>query len=299
MIKITESGYDNHCRKQHKEASGGNYISRYSALCGQSKVRLRQIVNGKIQHFTKINTRVMSSFLFSLSVPIVVAIVIAFQYDHGHSPTTKMNYNYIVLNDFVSGEAEQDLRTMYETIGDFASSKADFSSKRYVEIGEGYAPSIDGSCSKPGSLLHGPSNKCLFLPRMDAVQHYMKTGGYEGWKERIHKLTSRISNFIRYEFNAYNRSEFQSLFESPLFLDSVSAICPPQSPYAKPIELNLNIVTPGQGFPAHPDAVYFKNATRHQFPLWLLSVMKASGLFEADLLPQVQAIVYLGANNKR
>ena len=126
----------------------------------------------------------------------------------------------------------------------------------------------------------------------------MKTGGFEGWKERIPKLTSRVSSFIRHEFNAHTRTEFDALFKSPLFIESVSTICPPNSPYFKPIELNLNIVTPGQGFLAHHDAVYFKNATRHQFPLWLLTVMKESHLFESALLHQVQAIVYLGDNNQ-
>ena len=232
-------------------------------------------------------------------IMVVIAILIGYRYNN--TSNTNMDYKrneYILLKDFVSDSDERNLMKMYENVGIFESAKADFSSKVFVEIGEGYKPTSNGSCIKHGSLLHKPSNSCLFLPRLDAVRHYMRYGGYEGWKERIPKLTSRISSFIRHEFNAYNRTEFKSLFESKLFTDSVNKICPKQYPYFKPIELNLNIVGPGQGFLAHHDAVYFLDATRHQFPLWLLNVMKQSNLFNDKLLPQVQGIVYIGPNNE-
>ena len=239
------------------------------------------------------------SALFCILVVIFVGFIIQNSIQSKHHPVAPhINHKYIVLNDFVSERDEQNLMQMFETIGPFASSKSDFSSKQYVEIGEGYAPSQNKSCSKHGTLYHKASDKCLYLPRIDAVQWYMKSGGYEGWKERIPKLTSRISSFIRHEFAALNRSEFRSLFESQLFIESVSTICPAHVPFFKPIELNLNLVLPGQGFLSHHDAVYFDNASRHQFPLWLLTVMKASNLFNDNLIHQVQAIVYIGTNNQ-
>eukprot|EP01084_Bolivina_argentea_P264289 447636_1 len=231
---------------------------------------------------------------------LIIAIFIAYKYNTliNQQQKSKSN-NYIVLNDFVSDSGESDLMKMYEDFGDFASSKADFSSKLYFGIGEGYEPTNNGSCLKHGTLLHKQTNQCLFLPRLDAVSWYMKHGGFEGWKGRIPSLTSRLSSFIRHEFNAYNRSEFQQIFQSKLFKNSVSTICPKGNPYFKPIELNLLIVLPGQGLLAHHDAVYFVDATRHQFPLWLLSVMKESNLFNDKLIHQVQAVVYVGPNNKQ
>ncbi len=91
-------------------------------------------------------------------------------------------------------------------------------------------------------------------------------------------MTSRISNFIKHEFNS-NKIEYKQLFENDIFIQSISKICPKTHPFHKPIELNLVVSLPGQGFLAHHDAVYFMNATRQQYPLWLLSVMKESKLF--------------------
>lgn len=42
----------------------------------------------------------------------------------------------------------------------------------------------------------------------------------------------------------------------------------------------------------HLDGVYFKGATRFQFPQWLLAAMKFSQLWEDDFVDQVQVVAY-------
>ena len=103
----------------------------------------------------------MAPFHLSKVLPIAIAILLALKHNPKHTTSKKLGHKYIVLDEFVSESVEQDLRRMYETVGEFASSKADFSSKQYVEIGEGYPPTSNGRYNV--FIVHHVSSRFIFL----------------------------------------------------------------------------------------------------------------------------------------
>eukprot|EP01084_Bolivina_argentea_P264288 447635_1 len=152
------------------------------------------------------------------------------------------SHPYVILTDFISSSDAKQLRQHFEQLI-FPAAKVDFSSSYvYTDIGEAYDTNSKGECYKPGTVLNTYINKCVFLPRLDAIRHFHLTGGYEGYKEGQDKLRTRTGLFINHQFHAWNQTQYakyKQLFEAKLFTDSIRSICPKDYPFIKPIELNL------------------------------------------------------------
>jgi hypothetical protein len=115
-----------------------------------------------------------------------------------------------------------------------------------------------------------------------------------GFKESARTAISRLMSFSQYEFDT---SAFgpvaRDLFESESFRRVARDVCPSTQQLLDPVQVSFIIQLPGMSVPLHLDAPYFKGASRFQLPVWLLAVMKFSGLFEDAFVHQVQVVAYI------
>jgi len=153
-------------------------------------------------------------------------------------------------------------------------------------------PQVNGTCTNPYLLPQG--DICVLPGRIDIFQHYAKTGGRYGAKEKYDQLSSNVQSFAHYLFDEdLEMEEFQSLFNSPNYLTAASEICGSGHPFLKRTQVNLIVMLPGQDLPVHYDLPWFWGASRHTLPQWVLLSMAASGAWKQQLLPQVQGVAYL------
>lgn len=113
---------------------------------------------------------------------------------------------------------------MFEELGDFPEASQDWTSTKWVSIGEDYNPTAEGKCPKPYTILNTETGKCQLPNRVDIAKHFVETGGYNGWKEGYQKMLHRLHPFIKYQFDATKRPEFVDLFEMDEFQIAVG-IC--------------------------------------------------------------------------
>merc|ERR1719295_1709100 len=223
----------------------------------------------------------------------MLVIFVAYRYNQPTSPAKDPPHRYRVLDEFLSDEQHRTLMTLFEEMRDFPDAKQDWTSTKWISVGEDYEPSPDGSCPQTYTILNTQTNRCQLPNRIDIGKHFVETGGYNGWKETYPKMLRRLHPFINYQFDASKRPEFKALFTAPAFEAAVREICGEQNPYFRPFQLSLILNVPGQSVPMHLDIPYFWHATRYAFPQWLLLVMQDSGLFAEHRLPQVQALLYV------
>ena len=163
---------------------------------------------------------------------------------------------------------------MFEDLGDFPAAKQDWTSTEWISIGEEYEPTKDGKCPKAYTMLNKQTQKCQFPNRIDIGMHFIKTGGYNGWKESYSKMMQRLHPFINYQFDAYKRPEFVKLFEKNEFQQSVKHICGASNPYFKPFQLSMILNLPGQSgivllYLLHSFIVSFLSIRVHIVPMHL------------------------------
>lgn len=60
------------------------------------------------------------------------------------------------------------------------------------EIGETQDPLPDGSCEDPLFIFRPDIGKCGFPDRLDVGIHFLRTGGYNGWKVKNKKIKIKI-----------------------------------------------------------------------------------------------------------
>ena len=134
---------------------------------------------------------------------------------------------------------------------------------------------------------------CVLAGRLDSAKHYFMTGGAWGLRESFKTLASRVLSFNAYNFDLSKYQLTRKLFGSEKFQKLAKSVCPADRQVVDPFQFNFIIQVPGQTVATHIDGVYFWGATRFQYPQWLLSAMKFSGLFEQEFIPQVQVVGYL------
>lgn len=192
----------------------------------------------------------------------------------------------------------EDLRLrLVEEIKDsaiFPSNAADtsFYEVEHEHIGEAVPIRADGTCEHPLMLPNKAKTLCILPGRIDIAKAFMITGGYDALKNTQDLMISRIQSFGRYNFGNLS-PVVERLFDSDAFQEVVRRVCPTDAPFVNPFQSNYIIQVPGQAVPVHIDGVYFWGASRFVFPQWLLAVMKFSGLFEKQFVPQVQIVGYL------
>eukprot|EP01083_Nonionella_stella_P258003 882464_1 len=97
---------------------------------------------------------------------------------------------------------------MFEDLGDYPAAIADWTSTKWISIGEDYNPTSNGKCPKTYTILNQETGKCQLPNRIDIGKHFIETGGYNGWKESYQKMIHRLHPFINYQFDAFKRPEF-------------------------------------------------------------------------------------------
>lgn len=176
----------------------------------------------------------------------MMAIFVAYRWSQPSTPALNPPHKYSVLNNFLSDEQHKKMMKMFESLGEFPAAKSDWTSTKWVSIGEDYEPDSNGKCSKPYTMLNKNTEKCQLPNRIDIAKHFIESGGFNGWKESYQKMLYRLNPFINYQFDAYKRPEFIELFEADEFQSAVKHICGRQNPYFRPFQLSMILNLPGQ-----------------------------------------------------
>lgn len=161
------------------------------------------------------------------------------------------------------------------------------------DIGEATSPVGNGTCEHPYMVPSLNRSHCILANRIDIGRHYIKTGGVDSMRELYTTSVARLLSFGRYIFNASAFPVVERLFKTESFQSAARTVCPADKQHLDPFQFNFIVQLPGQTVPTHIDGVYFKGATRFQFPQWFLAAMKFSGAFEDVFVNQVQVIAYI------
>jgi hypothetical protein len=155
-------------------------------------------------------------------------------------------------------------------------------------------------CDHPYMIPKENKTFCALPHRIDVAMHYLKIGGFDNNMESYEKMASRIMTFRHKFFPKVNESELKSIYGNK-FIENARKLCSMNKQKTYDID-NLEtglfqfdtiIMLPGQELPMHLDIPYFWNANRKTVPHWLLVIMKRSGLFEDQFIPQVQGVSWL------
>uniref|UniRef100_A0A7E4ZQJ1 Fe2OG dioxygenase domain-containing protein n=1 Tax=Panagrellus redivivus TaxID=6233 RepID=A0A7E4ZQJ1_PANRE len=198
-------------------------------------------------------------------------------------------------SDFVSVNLSHQLLDLVKEVQTYNTNSNDLVNltRTYEHIGEAEPRLDNGMCR---NSLHVPSKdgKMCHLPnRFDVAYHHMKYGGIEGMKEGYDTLASRIFTFGNYLFDLEKYPAMKEIFNEPKFIAAAKEVCPENRQFLDPYQYHLIIQVPGQALPVHIDAPFFTDASRFHYPIWLLAVMTASGLYKQTFIDQVQVVINL------
>ncbi|CAK9051354.1 Uncharacterized protein SCF082_LOCUS28204, partial [Durusdinium trenchii] len=203
----------------------------------------------------------------------------------------------VYVPQLFGNETQRALLDLLVERGEIPSNSADtsFYKTLHEHIGEAQPIEADGTCSHPYLMPNQDRTLCILPGRIDIARAFALTGGFNGIKENLSGLFSRLLSFGIYLFNddVENNEVIRSLFNSPEFVKAAKQVCPPNKQHLDPFQFNFIVQIPSQTVPTHLDGVYFKGATRFEYPQWLLAVMKSSGVFEDRFVDQVQVVGYL------
>ena len=186
--------------------------------------------------------------------------------------------------------------------------------------------------STPYLRYNNVTKKCMFISRIDSGIHYVLTGGYQHLREPIEYLAKRPT-FFNTIININNKekekrekdneeqqiSTLKSIFDNPQLIDKSKEVCGKNYSYLQPYQSILSLQLPGHMIATHSDASYFaqfshnddeddddgdnsnsinvvsvvSSATPDNFPIWLLTVMKHSKLFDKYKIKEVNTIGYI------
>jgi len=217
-------------------------------------------------------------------------------------PSHLINQPIHVQRDLLTPQIGEELLRLVETIGasdGYPTNVVDtsFYHTQHHHIGEA-VPAIvekDGSviCENPFLVPSKDRKSCHLAGRIDIGKHLILTGGARGLREPYSKIISRVQSFGAYMFNLNKYPVVSRLFQDQKFLNTALKVCPKNKQILDPFQFNFIIQVPGQTVATHIDGVYFKGASRFQFPQWLLAAMKFSGMWEKQFVNQVQVVGYL------
>ncbi|EGD82603.1 hypothetical protein PTSG_11983 [Salpingoeca rosetta] len=206
-------------------------------------------------------------------------------------------YEYEIINEIWTPQEQSELADMVRSYSEFFSVISD-QTPATDNIGEAVPYDPEKGCTHPLMVPSRNGSHCILAPRLDIGRHYVLTGGNTGLKESYDKLVSRLLSFAQFFIGsnkdalAQNIPLIDKLFESPAYKKAVDKVCPGH-PYLDPFQLGVIVQIPGQTVAMHYDAPWFWGADRMQYPIWLLVVMHASGLFHDIDLPQIQGVAYI------
>ena len=217
-------------------------------------------------------------------------------------PAHLLHHPVHVQRDLLSPKVGADLLKLVEQIGStngYPTNVVDtsFYHTEHEHVGEAIPAAVteDGGvvCSNPFLVPSIDRTKCLMAGRIDIGKHLILTGGARGLREPYSKIISRVQSFGAYHFDLDAYPVVSDLFKEQKFVDTALKVCPKHKKHLDPFQFNFIIQVPGQTVATHIDGVYFKGASRFQFPQWLLAAMRFSGMWEDQFVPQVQVVGYL------
>jgi hypothetical protein len=131
--------------------------------------------------------------------------------------------------------------------------------------------------------------------RADAARNFVRTGGRFGRRSEPASLLRARTSYFREEY-AYGRDLVAPGIEMFLFNEHLKRAA--QRVFELPVVIPRiaygNLLVPGQELGLHTDVPAFRGADRSVLPLWLLVVMRHSGLFERWLIPTATAVAFVG-----
>lgn len=230
-------------------------------------------------------------------IPVAISLIIILPHIHfrfwQNLPVLDKPEPFYQLHNLWTHEELASLRQLLKSQKVYRSAAQDVTCRAAdLEVTAPLQP--NGKC--PHTYLVPNQNGTCQLPgRVDMFQHYSLTGGKYGAKEPLFKLISNVQSFQRYLFGKdLERPEFQSLFNSDQYIQAAKGVCGPEHPVYERVQVNLIIMLPGQDLPMHYDLPWFQGgANRFNLPQWLLLAMAGSGLWQDELLPQVQGVAYV------
>ncbi len=224
----------------------------------------------------------------SYGLVVFIAIVTYRWYSNSSKKLTVTNaepiaHSYII--DFMSDETRFKLQKFFEDIH-LHQVQSNWTANYYNDIGEAEDVNENNQCDNPYLILNENENKCMLPVRVDVAAHYIKSGGFNGWKESAEKLISRMVYFVEYSFNYTNLMQFQEIYESKAFIENAKKVCLGEkkqnansdSVYIRRFQANFILHIAGQQIPFHYDVPFFIGASRYIYPKWLLVVMERSDL---------------------
>ena len=237
-------------------------------------------------------------------------------------PSNKPNsLSYGIVDDLLTPEIQSELQSMFETLI-FPTVQSNWTSNYYNSIGEAEPlNNVTNECNNDYLVYNPVTKECLLPVRMDVAAHYIKSGGFSGYKESYESLISRLLYFVDYHFefnrnnndgdNTNQEDDIYTLKKKTLlklvdyynknqkFLTLLPSVCgngnKKKANYFRPFQMNLLLQLPHQMLPFHFDVPFFDGATRHIFPKWLLTVMDQSNIqiFNQNRIPQIQIVSYI------
>jgi hypothetical protein len=131
--------------------------------------------------------------------------------------------------------------------------------------------------------------------RCDASRYFLRTGGRLGKRWESPWLLRARTAYFRDEY-AYegrpNAPHADVILASPSLAKAAAALF--ERPVVVPQIMYGNLLVPGQELGINTDVPAFRGVDRTEFPLWLLVVMRHSGLFERWRIPVATAVAYVG-----
>jgi hypothetical protein len=217
-------------------------------------------------------------------------------------PKHLLGHPIYVKKDLITPTVGEELVELVDAIGlnkGYPTNTADvnFYHTEHEHVGEATAAKVmpDGRvlCDNPFLIPSMDRKQCVLAGRMDIGRHLILTGGARGLREKYEKIISRVQSFGAYHFDLNAYPAISRLFADEKFLGTAKMVCPADKQHLDPFQFNFIIQIPGQTVATHIDGVYFKGASRFQFPQWLLAAMKFSGMWDEKFVDQVQVVGYL------
>ena len=133
------------------------------------------------------------------------------------------------------------------------------------------------------------------VPRADAVRNFRRTGGRLGRRSEPWPVLRARTTYFRDEY-VYGHMITARGIERVLRNESLAEAA--KSLYGCPVVVPYNsygnLLLPGQELGLHTDVPAFRGVDRSTLPLWMLVVMRHSGLFERWRIRIATAVLFLG-----
>ena len=246
--------------------------------------------------FKVISTMAVKTVVLPFVVVIVAIIAsVSLLAPRQRIPDHMINHTLIEAPNFFTEKEVDDLLQFTRDMKEILPLGREYDEYTTLTDNVGEAvPYVKGQPCPRYLIPNGNKTMCVFAGRIDVARHFIITGGASAMKERYETLVSRIFAFVRHiPVTEEGMPDLpKRLLTAAKFQELVTGVCPKDKQLVEPIQMTMLAQLPGQTVATHIDAPYFQRVSRYHYPVWLLSVMMWSGLFQKDFIDQVQIVAY-------